>query len=1603
MTSNTNTEAKNLVRHRRAKLMGGASAALIANLLPVVAHAGLPPAGARVSVSADGHSDMQGHVVVGSSAPQTTTAAIAATVEGATAGIERVGTSSGNTDTVSTNIISAKAGANSFANGDDTIMSSIGSEADDGIALSGVSINSGTVTSDVTESSTSVSLTNATSGQATNSGNTISAATIINTGTSTIGGSAPVGYQPSASARGVLAGSTFDSESGSLVDARGLVVVSTVQQSLNSGASAARVSDSRSSLRLNSTGNSTYAGDAALDTNSIAADFAGNQARNSVSLDSDTPGFTGSASIANVQQFDGTDFLDDVEAPEQASASVHDTGIYARLDNTFEEEVASSTTLTGSLSVTGNKIGSTARGNQVLAPTSGTPAYGNQIKLADGQSFASNSLTDDETVLGGTGAAALTDLGSRPTGIAAADLAIANTQSLTDVEGTRGVTALTSDNDVWADVQAVTGGSATMADNTISAAATGNIASSGIVNGANAATFAGSAAIANSQSNRGVAVAAETDDAEVGLWSDDYSESVESGTLNSQLSVTGNNLTSSAHGNDAAQVISLTATTLGNGSAPGQAGLFGVTEAIANGTAAIVNKQDNQNAPTSAYTDGEVTLDVEGYSDASNSALSVAANQVEAVATGSTVSNSLTLASTSMQGGAGIASVQSNANSPVLARTYADIEGEVDNDLQDGSTLSVTNNLARAIGYGNSATNTVSATTGNLTIDQVDGNIPLGMATGAIAAANNQFSASAVTAELEAYTDADVEDDVLGGSKLVNSNNTFVAAAYGNHAANTASLSLGTLQINPTMTSDEEISLPTPGHMASLGSLVNLQSASNTIAATTDYSDVYTDVDDDVRASSIDSSNNVMQSIATANRTDSNSLTITGTNLTDADNYRAGLQLVDDDGRFASKVYNAQTSAANVLAQTLATEKQGSYPGVEVYADGDIDGSGVTVLANRQIANATANAADNALSLSGTTVKTTSGLQNVQESSGAVTAQLGYAGAPALPGTSAQAFNYTVEVSSPSGYCADGFCAVNGGTARISTANLSTAQVAVLLNEGWSQGEGELTRNASYLGTMSIADFQVLGASNKVYSSQVPGTPPTSGYTNASGAAIETYGDVENSVLRVADNVGAAAATGNSASNVLKVAATTLSADGSNGFAYAGKDADYDSESGGTAGVQADHGIINSQSITGPVSASSYGAYVIRSYGDDEEGSLYAEGSTLDVSRNQQSATAFGNTATTSLTAAAGTTDGDLSAGLLSTQTSSGSVSTVSDLQAFAPVVSSGSTTTLNDNTNTATAVANDAKNSVSASATNFADAEYGYASTREAEGNLALRNEQTTTGAPVTAAATTTIANQESPMSVTGVRTGLDGVRSGTVAMNGNSTLAQAAANQATNSVALNVAAGQGGASALSSSQNNASAVTSNAASTIGVELTANGESEYGALNASGLTITGNSTVANARGNAAVNTATANGYGQSEYPAYAGSGYADARDVVLNSQSNSAAISATATSTDVAQALNGAMVNSVAAVGGNTTLASAYGNAATNTLTVTPIANGVPSGAVSNSQYNSGAVTARVTSVTYSAGVAGAVTDSSMGVTANTIGATAVGNNAVSTITTGR
>jgi len=217
----------------------------------------------------------------------------------------------------------------------------------------------------------------------------------------------------------------------------------------------------------------------------------------------------------------------------------------------------------------------------------------------------------------------------------------------------------------------------------------------------------------------------------------------------------------------------------------------------------------------------------------------------------------------------------------------------------------------------------------------------------------------------------------------------------------------------------------------------------------------------------------------------------------------------------------------------------------------------------------------------------------------------------------------------------------------------------------------------------------------------------------------------------------------------------------------------------------------------------------------------------------------------------------------------------------------------------------------------------------------------------------------------------------------------------------------------ALTSVQTNTAIISASVTSVTSATITG-GSATASGTSGSSIDVSGNQAIATARGNWANNTLNATpsaNYGGGQLPASTvlnntpGVNTATASYALLNVQDNSGPVIASTTANNTV-ALNSAAGSPFAVVGssvtvtGNVTQANAYGNSATNNMTLAALNTGNATAALGNTQVNSGAINASVTSSNngLTVGTTGSNTSTFL-VSGNSITARAVGNAAVNTI----
>ncbi len=1590
----------------KSRLLGSVGTTVLATMIASSAHAGGITIDDTLSVDVRGSQTITGTLDLVNPI-NANSGAVGATISGVSAGISRDGTQTGVTETVSGNRINASATGNRFANTID--LSLVENGTNDGAASLGVARNQtvgpdggvATVTSLVQGSSFFINDLDFLSGSVSAIGNTISAVTAVNDGATSLAGNIPTGFASTTAGSSNLAFPGGDAD-GNLFASTGSLVAGSVQQNLE-GDHRAAVTGSGIALSLASTDDYTLNGSPTLDDNTISATLKGNTAGSTIDIGSaDAPVFAASAVVTNLQ----------LNASGELSASRADN-LGSQISATITGDAADALyELEGGLSVDGNRISSSITGNEALGAATGVA--GNRILLGDGLSFAGAG--------GDAAGSAMSYTGGGIDSSVTADLIIHNSQGNQGVSAAdrQSFSATTAGGQVLAAVQSIDNGSVSQSANRVTAAVAGNAASSALANGQNAALFEGTVALANQQSNDNTDLSATNTGATIAIITGN-SGGV---THNSSVGVTGNRIAATGYGNDVSQLVDLDATILlagaGNASLTGGTASQGNVSASGNVTISSLQSGYGSNlAVTNSGSAIRLSADSQGTELGGDtvlgSTLTVGANAQEAVALGNAAGNALSLEGTTVGSGAGIANVQildgNSGVSATLAQAATQLTAGTD---VEGSTLSVTGNTQRAIGYGSSASNALSVSANAITVGEADAplasvinaaegsELPFSNTVGgqpvvnaAYGILNDQSSRADVTASAEGGRIGLAVEGDLRQSSARNELNAVVAAAYGNDAASAIAIDAGNIGID----------ILEEGEGAAVANVTNTQAVAADISATASGGSVIqAAVDGDVIGSSLSASKNIIQALATGNRATDNSVTVTGTNIEAAGDGRGGVTFDTDSGVLAANasfsVQNAQSAHGTVTASQLDNpDSPATAAGVLASVLGDVIGSSVSADGNRSLASATANSAANALSIDVNSLATTSAVQNFQSARADVTALIGLPGTPPTPGTSDAPFNFTVEGDNVVATVTGGVATLTAGTLYTQISDLSPDQVTQLQAEGWQVGTGPfagyLVISATILGSMPSASFNALDAGNPTsLAATVPGVPASDGVPNQGGVTVAVGADITGSSISVSGNVTAGSVTGNAASNALKVAATDISTGSDLAASTAG------SLSADVIGAVADHALSNLQEVSYEEGAAYIASRVHGAFAIDAAEGATISGSSLAISGNTQSATAVANT--TGNTLALDGTNVSAGSALASDQWADALVSALSNLEIFAPAAVNGSSVDISGNTNTALGVINDATNTLTVTGTNIAS--LGTAGEVVLTGDLVgdlwsatgdhvLSNRQTAFTA-VDATALTQIYNED------GIAAETSGVNGSSVTISGNRTVSEASANRADNKLTMNAASTLSANGGIVNRQDSEASVSALSSTLAGIALA--GDVTSAALDSSSVKVDGNSTTALARGNTATNVLNAvagSSYGASAAGAGSsvGTGGLETRAgvAVLNGQTNSGSVSATSIATVYAVALNGTtgIAKGSVSVSGNQIASEAYGNSAVNKVSLTGLNTGTSSAAVSSYQVNSGAITASVTQAGLGVTGTGAVGGSSLGVKGNTISASAVGN----------
>lgn len=1316
-------------------------------------------------------------------------------------------------------------------------------------------------------------------------------------------------------------------------------------------------------------------GSYSLNDNLIYGESYSNSATNTISA-STTPAFADSSAISSNQ-------INESDSRATASGATLFIDIYAADLGT--DRVRSLTD--GTAELDGNSIATVANGN------TGT----NTITIGDAVSV--NGAGGN-----GTSVLAAKDL-NRTVGVGQdvavdADLAIVNAQiNDGDISQSVDIVANTNASNVWIDTEAADGASISITDNTTSASARGNTMTSTLSTGGNAATIDASIALASVQANDTTIVTAQNGFTEIAI---DTGTENSGATVDSSLTVTGNDVTSAAYGNNAVQTLSLNANaivgsndlraSIGEGAGSGDA-------MTATGMVTVSNLQLSSDTDVTARTqDGDIYVNIgdgsaSGGEDLRNTA-TVSYNTFDATA----VNNRATSQAVSLTGndvGTGIAVASSQAalqGSDTTAESLRNdvwLKSNADSGSVD-STLTIDGNLDRALAIANTATTTINIVGNDVLVasdqgtaysggsiefteDRGSGGIPnydngyIAEVRGAYITLNDQVAAGNTNAT---NSGGSIQILMSGGdttnSTLSRINNTRLAAAISNDAANTITLSMN--NINVSAGSSGSGFTTVAAAMTQQTAAFNLTEAQ--AVADTDSSIL---TDNDVWGSRVANDSNTVEAMAVANRATGNILTVTANNIdTQYQGSSGGLVELDGDTydpRASFLVQNAQQAFdATVTAYLTDDANNPTFSTeVETILGEDVGDSAISADLNVLRASSTSNSSVNALSLTaGATIATSVGAGNFQETDeGELNAVIGVEGSPAITSTAAgDATGGTSTSITDAG--SQNYTNSSGGNLTVNFGQALTAVEAAYLNGLGFTGAtaGGTTATWGNGDTINFSNF----TGRTFYDDTGPGGVDrltftgfsTSSVSQRGGVFVRVNDDINDTTLSVAGNLTEGSVIGNTATNTVTVDANQILDGVNNNNAMA--DDDFQ--------IVASNMAQNTQKFFDTAATSTvYGAFAL-----DTRTDFDVSGSSLVVDGNTQLASATANIATTTLTVNA--TDMQGTTGLQSQQdiwTSAGNaVTATSDAWVYAPMAMTGSTLELTDNVSQAQARGNVATNTVTVSASEISGVGINNAYLEmggDSSGGVLLQNVQEYRVSSAAASSAIDVFNEHLSDSTT------EGLNASTVTLDGNMSLAEARANRATNDLSLDATNFVGATAGLSSQQDASGSFGGSIGSTATARVTFD-LTESTALNSvvtdSTVTIDGNEVTALTTVNQVANTATiaatnvSGSYAESDNNASA----TWATFGLVNNQVAGLTATARAENVDLQVNLNAlatsgdGALNSTITVDGNVTTAQVLGNRASNALNADVTNSQNASYAVSSHQENSGPLTATVLNV---------------------------------------
>ena len=1294
-----------------------------------------------------------------------------------------------------------------------------------------------------------------------------------------------------------------------------------------------------------------------LDRNQINARAAGNSAGTAVALSGTNA--SAQASVGNTQ-FNGNN----------VSADVIGSGITATSGGVGTASTVTLTNSTVAASAVANDANNAVR-TDVTKLSTGLSSIGFGLFTASSNGVVARSNANFGIASGQRNEASVssTNVNSLAAGAGSSAAIYAGE---TGVAGVANSTLTASDNRVTSDT------TGNRVENTLS------IATSSLETLGNAATQIGG--IASLQVNQVAGVANATvggNNPAVTRAGITYAGSV----TTSDLTASGNTVASKSVGNDATNKIgvlggaSLVSLAPANGT-----GLVSSSAGTVQNEFGLVNRQSDSVSGGRTATTQFATVGISnagGIPAISGSNLTADDNHITAEARNNAADNAINLAGfATLSSGAGMLNLQSSDTAVAANVTEGRLRIRTGNapTVRD-SNLVMDRNSVDGLAVGSSASNRLIASAANLSGNArltTSGVTPLNEVTADYGIANNQSQNNTVSSLVSTPIRIVGGNSVVVDSNLTLSNNKVTGVAQATSASND-------LRLNGS-----------GGVTGVTGAVGSLQQTSGAVTAT------------------------VTPETGGANTASIDALTMTGTAVT-----VSGNTVLASAGQ--NEAFNTQqVTGAGVSGRALANSTDFSVSNQQRATAGDVtaqtlpvilgvqtnrvDSGSVTVSGNTIRANANSNNSGNGLDLvAASSVAATAAVSNDQSAlAGVVSSTVGATNNPTTVGVAPATAGATTFFTGTSVTVSGNTLASTAGrnstinALNVAAANIAGGVGAVQTNDSFQtlntqQAQGDVTAT-TVLGVVGATVY--LGLSTEFTVSGNTVTSSANGNDAKNTQTLKAVGTLAGSGLVSNDQVSGgftpdlvsatiAGATGGAATvglaqslsgvafsgGPIAVSGNTLTAQAGRNSAQNALDAKASVLTGDAADPS--FAVVSTQSAVGGVSASNTLGVVGATANS-------ATNNTFTVSKNTVAAEANSNTASnvlgmTAVNTLSGSGIADnvqsASGGVVSASVTTGAVGVVGVAIDNSPITVSGNTLSADASRNVATNAVNVKGSTVNGDITALNN-----------PSSFVARNVQTGSG-------NVTASNLLGVIGVTensAVNTPL------TVA--GNIAASSANVNVASNTVSLNAVSALTGTGQVINTQTAGnpiapdtavSAVTGGASNASRATVGVTAFSGPNTLNASPVTVSGNSVLAQGAGNTALNALEATSVGSiggSAFPTFA----------ILNVQNNYASVDTKVQFINAGA--TGSLTATNAVVQANQMAASSYGNSASNSLGLSALGNqNTASAMISNVQFNGAAITSSVNSVNI--GVFGSASGGSVVVSGNSVSARSVGNSASNVI----